>query len=454
MDPASIRTYEDFRDLPLIDKRSYLLANQDDLERLCVGGTLEASHTIARSSGFTGDPLYWPRAQRQDEMAKRSAEVMYVDFWDMDRVPSLLVICFDLGMWIAGELSAHASREIAMKGYPITVTTPGSNLVDALGVVQRLGHRFGQVALMGYPPFLKQLMDLGDREGVDWKSLNVVLLPSGEGFSESWRTHMLDRIGKPDDLRAVVGMFGMSEGAVVGYETPLSVFTRRRAEADAELRRDLLGTDSNCYAMVQYNPMGSFLEAIEGEMVLTTGGKLPLVRYNSREQGGLLEAPRVLEILASHGYGPEQMREAGVDTGAMWSIPFFFSFGRQDCVSVDGANIYVEGLEPALLKSGMDGIRDWRIAVRESGDHGLKFVVLVEMGPELAGAGPGAIESKRLHYQETFRDELIAGNPDYASAHRNNPESMEPEIVLYGPGEGPFSGAATIKKRHVHKGAL
>ena len=455
VEASRVRTHEDFVKLPTIDKRSYLLANQARIETMCLGGSLRASHSIARSSGFSGDPIYWPRLERQDEMAKRSAEALYVNFWDMDRISTLVVICFDLGMWITGEMSAHASRNIAMKDYPITITTPGSNLEDALEVVQHLGPRFDQVAILGYPPFLKQMFDLGDQRGVDWKALNVVLMPSGEGFSEPWRTHMLDRIGKPDDVRAIIGLFGMSEGAVVGYETPLSVFARRRAQSDPSLCRDLFGRDSNSYGLVQYSPMGTYLEHMDGEMVMTSGGALPLVRYNTHEQGGLLDAATFMEILASHGCTDSVLREGGVGPGDMWSLPFFFSFGRQDCVSVDGANIYVEGLEPALLREGMDGIRDWKIAVSESEDHGLKFVVLVEMVPGLTvdESLDGAAGRKR-HYKDVFLNQLLDCNPDFASAYKNNPQVMEPEVMLYEAGSGPFMATGKVKQRHVHTGDL
>ena len=135
---------------------------------------------------------------------------------------------------------------------------------------------------------------------------------------------------------------------------------RRLANDDVGLRRDLYGTEKNCDALVQYTPAGVFVEMIDGEIVITNGGAVPVIRYNSHDLGGSTTFARVMEVLESRGYGPQYLRDAGVSENHVWQMPFMYAFGRKDCVIVDGVNIYAEGVAPALLKPGMETITNWK----------------------------------------------------------------------------------------------
>src|SRR3546814_8875585 len=80
---------------------------------------------------------------------------------------TLAVVCFALGTWIGGMFTAACCRHLAAKGYPITTVTPGNNRDEILRVVQALGPQFDQTVLLGYPPFLKDVIDHGRASGVD-----------------------------------------------------------------------------------------------------------------------------------------------------------------------------------------------------------------------------------------------------------------------------------------------
>src|SRR5207248_7853720 len=66
IDPASISTIDDFKRLPLIDKRNY--HDRFPLADLCRHGRLEGNDFVAVSSGSTGQPTFWPRSF-MDELA-------------------------------------------------------------------------------------------------------------------------------------------------------------------------------------------------------------------------------------------------------------------------------------------------------------------------------------------------------------------------------------------------
>ena len=453
VDPTAVRDYEAFQTLPLMDKQSYLIPFQDTPEKLCVGGRLDACYAITRSSGTTGHPIYWPWNEKQDASTTRAMETMWVNFWDVDKASTLIIICFDLGMWGAGEMGAQVARVVARKHGHISVATPGSNIDATLETISHLAHNYEQILVLGYPPFLRQLVGGGEDAGVDWRKLKIAFLPGGEGYSEHWRDAMLERLGRQGSLTTILGAFGSSEGQVIGPETPLSVLVRRLANDDVGLRRDLYGTESNCDALVQYTPAGVFVEMIDGEIVITNGGAVPVIRYNSHDLGGSTSFARAMEVLESRGYGPQYLRDAGVSENHVWQMPFMYAFGRKDCVIVDGANIYAEGVAPALLKPGMESITNWKLSVQEREDGRLQFVILVQ---SREGVGPIARDDARsLHYQKVFLEQLLEVNPDFHSAYRNNPECLTPSVVVYEHGQGPFEGETSkIKQQHIYRGPL
>ncbi len=453
VDPGSIRTFDDFRALPMTDKATYVMPNRERLEDLVVGGSVTEYYAIGRSSGYSGEALFWPRTVQQETSITAGMEMLVVTFRNSDRVSTLLIVCFDLGMWVGGEMAAHAARTIAKKpGYRMSATTPGSDIDETLAVVRNLSHKYEQTMIMGYPPFLRQLLERGEAEGIPWKELNVSLLAGGEGFSEEWRLHMLQRLGKEHDLTAIMGGFGSSEGMLVGIEQPITIVARRLGNEDAALRKDLYGPDTNCYSLVQYSPVGSYVEIVDGEMVLTTSGAVPLIRYNGHDLAGTIGFERFMSVLADHGYGPERLRKEGVDMDRIWKNAFLYSLGRNDSVSVDGANIYVEGLTPALFRTGMEGINNWKLAVHEAEDQ-LQLMVLVEL--HCGATLDGGRAERAAFFSGVFHDQLNAVNPDYRSAHRNNPASLTPHVVIYDYGEGPFAGdEARIKQQHVYRGPI
>lgn len=90
------------------------------------------------------------------------------------------MVCFPLGTWVGGMFTAAACRHLAAKGYPITVVTPGNNRAEILRVVSALGPRFAQTILLGYPPFLKDVVDAGIAEGFAWRAQAIRLVLAGE----------------------------------------------------------------------------------------------------------------------------------------------------------------------------------------------------------------------------------------------------------------------------------
>ena len=117
--------------------------------------------------------------------------------------------------------------------------TPGARLEEVIEIVKQFGHLYQQVVIIGYPPFLKQVIDEGARDGIDWLTLNVKLGLGGEGYSEEWRDYIAGKIGlQENDLLGVSGGYGAADlGMSVGREYPLSVLVRKLAYKNEALAR-------------------------------------------------------------------------------------------------------------------------------------------------------------------------------------------------------------------------
>ncbi|MHC5832588.1 MAG: phenylacetate--CoA ligase family protein, partial [Nostoc sp.] len=91
------------------------------------------------------------------QIATRFEQIFHDSFYS-DTRRTLAVICFTLGTWVGGMFTTNCCRYLASKGYPITVITPGNNKEEILRVIQELGSAFEQVVLLGYQPFLKDVI--------------------------------------------------------------------------------------------------------------------------------------------------------------------------------------------------------------------------------------------------------------------------------------------------------
>src|SRR5262245_27144475 len=191
---ADIHDAADFAKLPLLNKENYV--KRFPLEALVEGGDLAACDFFAVSSGSTGEPTLWPRGLHHELPIAVRFEQVFRDGFQAHKRKTLAVVCFALGSWVGGMYTTSCLRWLAAKGYPLLIVTPGHKMDEILRVVRRLAPDFEQTMLLGYPPFLKEVVDAGRAEQIDWRAFNVRLVTAGEVFSETWRDLVLERLGQ------------------------------------------------------------------------------------------------------------------------------------------------------------------------------------------------------------------------------------------------------------------
>jgi phenylacetate-CoA ligase len=354
INPKNIQTFDDFQTLPPLTKENYL--QQHPLPNLCRSGRIEMNDAIAVSSGSTGKPTFWCRSFSDELEITTRFEQIFHDSFFADTKSTLAVICFTLGTWVGGMFTTNCCRYLASKGYPLTVITPGNNKAEILRVIGELGTMFQQVVLLGYPPFLKDVIDTGMTTGVEWQQYNIKLVTAGEVFSEEWRSLVAQRIGSQNPCYDFASLYGTADAGVLGNETPLSICIRRFLAENPEAARSLFG-ESRLPTLLQYDPISRFFEVEAGKLLFSGNNGIPLIRYNILDSGGIITYNAMLEFLAQWGFNPISHLEISKFNRGVRPLPFVYIFGRSNfTVSYFGANIYPENISVSLEQPE---IREW-----------------------------------------------------------------------------------------------
>ncbi|MGH1396969.1 MAG: phenylacetate--CoA ligase family protein [Trichormus sp.] len=446
-----IKTWEDFEKIPAIAKENYI--SRYPLADLCRNGRLEGCDMIAASSGSTGKPTFWPRFFTDELQIVTRFEQIFHDSFAADTQRTLAIICFTLGTWVGGMFTTNCCRYLASKGYPITVITPGNNKEEILRVVQELGGNFQQVVLLGYPPFLKDVIDTGLARNIDWQRYQIKLVMAGEVFSEEWRSLVGKRVGSQNPCYDSASLYGTADAGVLGNETPLSICIRRFLAENPPAAKALFG-ESRLPTLVQYDPVSRFFEVQNGQLLFSGNNGIPLIRYNILDTGGIISYDAMLQFLADWGFNPVEYLSSlkdedginPVSTRGIYQLPFVYVFGRSNfTVSYFGANIYPEnvtvGLEQPVIQQWVTG--KFVLQVKEDTDKNRFLSVVVELAPDVE-----ASEDKRQAVANSILTQLLRLNSEFANYVPK--EYQTPEVILTPMGDREYFPIG-VKHRYTRK---
>ncbi len=407
--PTEINSYQAFTRLPLMQKRNYMQAYP--LPERCLGGNLAGADRVAVSSGSTGQPTFWPRSAAFElDVAIRFEQVFHDSFRAHER-STLAIVCFALGNWVGGLFTTSCCWHLARKGYPLLVATPGNNKAEIFRVVRELSPHFEQTVLLGYPPFVKDVIDAGIAEGIDWAQFSPKLVFAGEVFSEEWRTLLGERIGSKSPHFDSASLYGTADGGVLGNETPFSIAIRRWLARHPNAARELFG-ESRLPTLVQYDPVSRFFETHEGTLVVSGENSVPLVRYHIADKGGLVTYADMWAFLKAQGVN--SLDDLGLPASYQpRNLPFVFVFGRADfTVSYYGANIYPEnvavGLEQTEIIHSVTG--KFVLETKENPEGDKYLSIAVELLPNIQPD-----ESMKTLIAESVRSQLVRLNSEFAN---------------------------------------
>jgi len=444
VDASKVRTFEDFtKYVPPVDKKNYL--SQYSLAELSDKGNLFSNRIISVSSGSSGVPFYWPRGAAQDQEGVEMHTDIYDNIFQMNQKSTLLVICFSMGTWIAGSFTTTSSFGYADQGRPVNIVTPGLEKGEAINAIKNLASNYEQVVLVGYPPFIKDIIEEGKRAGIKWKSIKTRLLMAGEAFSEEWRDYVLKLIDSDNPFYDAINIYGSADAAMLGSETPLSILARRTYNRNARLRNKVFQVDT-LPSLVQYDPTKRFFEKIGNELAFTAKSGIPLIRYNIKDTGGVLSFAEAIDPIASKL--EQSLKRYDIDS-KKWQKPFIFLNGRKDfSVTIYAVNIYPENIKAALIDRSVHKFVTGRftMATQNYTDMDQYFEINVELAKDFV-----ATAHHRAAVEHIVLEKLLKLNTEFHKLHAAIGAKAIPHIHLIKFGD-PDYFVKGVKHKWVKKG--
>jgi phenylacetate-CoA ligase len=345
--PELVKTFSDFQQLPSTDKPTYI--DNYPLEKLCWHGRLDQANIVSYSSGSTGTPYLWPRGVYQDFEGAFLFEHLLTSLYHVDKKSTLLVNCFSMGNYVAGVYVYTSAKLASQKGYPLTVVSPGLNYQDIFDMLEQLAGKYDQIILAGYPPFIRDVLELGLNQGLDLRSLNLKFFFASEFFSETWRDQTLSLVGNHQPLTSSTNIYGTADSAIFSFETPTAILIRQLLQRRPKLNQALFASKLTP-TLTQYNPLLTFYESINRELTLTANSGLCLLRYNLKDQGDLLSNADINSTFAAHKLDLDAKLRAHQLSHTRQRLPFVYLTNRTDgAVSFYGIKIF-----PEYFRSGID----------------------------------------------------------------------------------------------------
>lgn len=452
IDHTNIKTIEDFQSqVPLIDKDNYLRAYPREM--LCWDGDFKGhSWVISTTSGSTGVPYYFPRQEMQDRYYALSAELYLRENFQIDQKSTLYIVGFPMGAWIGGVFTYQVLQMLAReRGYNLSIITPGIDKKAIIEAVRNLGKDFDQVIIGSYAPFLKDILDDGEHQGIQWKEYNLGFIFSAEIFSEEFRDYVGRKAGLKDPYISSLNHYGTVDLGTMAHETPLSIWIRRYALTKSDLYYDIFGETHKLPTFAQYIPDMFYFEVVDGDrLVCSSNSGLPLVRYDLKDRGSIISIEELQQVFAAHDMELPKLWPKSVEQH-VWNLPFVFVYERSDLsVSFFAFQIYPETVRRALQ--------------RKEFEHKLtgKFTMVVKYDDEGRQKLTVNVECKfkqkidilmKERIKRQIIKQLLTENSEYRETRKEYGKVTDPEVVFW-PYEDEQYFKPGTKQKWIQKGQL
>jgi phenylacetate-CoA ligase len=439
--PLSLKpTQANWDKIPQIDKKNYISKN--NLSDMTLGGHISSHNKmLSLSSGSSGNPTFWPRGIYQEIEGAYFHEQLLTSHFALADHKTLVVVTFSMGSYLAGTYTYNSLRWVASKGYDMSIVTPGINKEDCLSMIKSLAPYYDQVILAGYPPFVKDLLELGVIKGIKWEDWHIKLLLASEYFSEKWRDGVAKIAGIKDVISDTTNIYGASEGTLFGWESKEAIFIKRAASQNKTLHRALFGSDLTP-TLVEYNPALRYFEVIEGRLHLTAWAGVPLIRYDLKDYGGILSTEKRRKIL----------RDFGIDISKhfkkseLTDYPMVYVEGRVDL----SASIYGVLIFPEYIKKVVEN--EWdrlsgRLTIQTRSEEADNNTLLIHL--ELKEG-----KKKNLNFvkklENSIKNELKKSSREYASLESAVGAKVWPKVILHSKNESDYFSKGIKQKWIAH----
>lgn len=419
----------DMATVPVTNKKNYV--SLFDLDERCLHGKIpDEGVIIDESSGSSGMPTNWVRGKKERKVNHRLIQFGLQNL--MGKQPVFVINAFALGAWATGmNISMSCIKFCKVKS-----TGP-----DQQKIINTLKH-FGTghtYVIMGYPPFLKCLIDSAE---LDWDKYNITLIFGGESMTEGMRDYLLNK-----GIKRIYSSFGASDLELnIASENDFTISLRRLIRDHGPLRNEIVKYKTALPMVFQFNPSDFWIESNElGELIFTIcrpGYTSPKIRYNIYDKGHVMQLSELKAILKTHGLA-DQIKYPQSD------LPLLFHYGRADMtVSFFGSNISPNDIQEVIFTLPAIAARanSFHIETIEDDRSDKRLIVAIEL-----------MENNNEHvFDDTpsittdFFTRLTQVNQDFKAAYEmavNN----KPVLKFYKYGSGPFENAdIRIKSKYIN----
>ncbi len=446
-DPKSVGSVSDYAAIPITSKKGYLQTAQNKRDLMWSAAT-QGPLWFCSTSGSTGEPYYFPR---DDDLAGRGAEFAeaFLQYSSYGPGRTLVLMGFGMGVWIGGVITLR-SFEIAANRLkaPVSFLPVGYNKQEIFKALRKLSPEFDQTVLVGYPPFVKEVIDEAEGEGIDLKKLNMRLMFAAEAFTETFRNYVCEKSGAANPLLDTLNIYGSADLGAMGYETPLSILVRKLALEDPLLYRDMFGQIEKTPTLAQYNPDFIEFETQDGELILTSDAALPLIRYAIGDHGGVFSYEEIDQLLRRYkiSLGTE-IAKAGIGH-TIRKNPFVFVYERTDMsASLHGIIIYPEFVKEGLLKPELTPYFTERFTMATK--HDIHHNQFLQINLELQKGIEGTVALQQTALK-IVRSAMITKSSEFAEVSKSRASQRLVQIVVWPHGHPRYFGPGT-KQQWVEK---
>lgn len=426
--PIKIKNSTDLSGVPSINKDNYL--RKYPREMLCWDGNFgHGNWVISTTSGSTGQPYYFPRQASQDWQYALTAEMYLRNNFLIQKKSTLYIVAFPMGAWIGGLFTYEALKIVAEQGkYDLSIITPGIHKQEVINAVKQLGSSFDQVIIGAYAPFLKDILDDGTRQGVDWPSYNLGFVFSAEAFSEKFRDYVF-KIAKPKDkLRSTLNHYGTADLGTMAHETPESIMIRREL-VDSDNLGLIFPEPIKQPTLCQYDPGLFYFEENANNLLCTAFSGIPLVRYELKDYGGLISRKDIHKKLDHAGIGVKKLLKEKDINETTWNIPFVYIYERNDLsVSYYAFQLYPDmarrALQDSKLEAYLTGKFTMEVEYDNSGRQVLNIHVEKNHGVKSSAVLKTLITS---HIDKALKNE----SSEYRETAKVVGEKIRPQVKLW-----------------------
>ena len=143
---------------------------------------------------------------------------------------------------------------------------------------------------------------------------------------------------------------GMSEfGFNLFFESTETIRLRKILQKNEKLRKELLGKDMPPYLPMCFNyfPQAFYVEEVQGEIVITTlneKSKIPLIRYNTKDMGRIIEYETLNQALAQDALNTQRLLPH-------FKSPLVLMFGKVEFLEVNGIKIYPPQIQDIIYNN-------------------------------------------------------------------------------------------------------